>query len=103
MSQCLFSEADFWDGLLNIEYKQTLQWAKSMDTDDLDYFPEYANRAKALRDAQRVWISYRDAECELDYAVRGSGSMRYIAGSDCILRLTANRTIELRQKRELFE
>ena len=35
----------------------------------LQAFPEFANRAKALRDAQRAWIRFRDAECGLAYAV----------------------------------
>lgn len=103
MSQCNYSEARFWDGLLNDEYRQTMAWAKSMDADEAVYFPEYANLAKSLRAAQRAWIAFRDAECELEYAVWGSGSMRNIAGSGCIMRLTAERTIALRGKREFFE
>jgi len=103
MSQCIYSEAEFWDDLLNTEYRLTMDWAEVMDDDDLEYFPEYANRAKVLRDAQRAWITFRDAECELQFAIWGSGSMRHIAGSDCIMQLTAERTIELRAKRESFE
>ena len=102
MSRCLNSEAEFWDRLLNDEYRRTMRWAEIMDEDDAEYFSEYANRAIALRAAQRAWITFRDAECEFDYASWGAGSMRRIAGSDCIMRLTAKRTIELRAKRDLF-
>lgn len=103
MSQCNYSETRFWDGLLNDEYRQTMEWAKAMDSDEAEIFPEFANRAKTLLAAQRAWITFRDAECELEYAVWGSGSMRNIAGSSCIMRMTAGRTIELRSKREFMQ
>ncbi len=102
-SQCLYAESRVWDGLLNAEYRRTMAWAREMDRDEAEYFPEYANRADRLRAAQRAWIAFRDAECDLEFAIWGSGSMRHIAGANCILRQTAERTIELRAKRETFE
>jgi len=103
ISQCNNSEAQVWDDLLNDEYRQTMGWAKAMDADEAENFPEFANRAKTLLAAQRAWIAFRDTECELEYALWGSGSMRNIAGSGCIMRLTARRTIELRSKREFMQ
>lgn len=103
MSMCNNAEAEYWDKLLNEEYRETMVWAKASDQDDQEYFPGFANRANALRDAQRAWIAFRDAECALDYAVWGAGSMRHIAGTGCIMTLTAERTIQLRQKRGFFE
>lgn len=103
MSMCSSAEADVWDGLLNREYRETMARAKAADEDDLAYFPEFANRAKALLEAQRAWIAYRDAECGLAYALWGSGSMRHIAGAGCIMDMTAERAIELRALREPFE
>lgn len=102
-SQCFYSEAEYWDVLLNREYRATREWARVMDTDVAEYFPEYANRAKTLLEAQRAWIAFRDAECADDYASMGSGSLRHIYGSSCFLQMTAERTIELRSKREMFE
>ena len=95
MSLCAHSEAEVWDRLLNMEYANAKQWAMAMDSDDVELFPEYANRVKGLRDAQRAWIAFRDADCELAYAAWGAGSMRHIAGSNCILEKTADRTVEL--------
>ncbi len=103
MSQCLYAESEVWDELLNAEYRRTMAWAGKMDRDEAAYFPEYAVRADRLRAAQRAWIAFRDAECGLDYAIWGSGSMRNIAGADCIMRQTAERVIALRSKRETFE
>jgi len=103
ISMCQNAEAEAWDVLLNDEYRQTMQWAKMADAEEAVYFPEFANLAKSLLAAQRAWITYRDAECELDYAIWGSGSMRHIAGTACIMQLTAERTIELRAKREFIQ
>ena len=103
ISMCNNAEVEYWDILLNEEYRLTMDWAKSFDQEGKAYIPEFTNRAKSLRAAQRAWIIFRDAECELDYAVWGASSMRHIAGTDCIKNLTARRTIELRQKREFFE
>lgn len=95
MSTCAHSEAEVWDRLLNLEYANATQWATTMDADEAELFPEYANRVKRLRNAQRAWIAFRDADCELAYAAWGAGSMRHIAGSNCLLAKTAERTIEL--------
>lgn len=102
MSLCNSTEGLFWDDLLNKEYKLTMAWAKDRDRVEAEYVPEYAYLANALRDAQRVWIEFRDAECWLAYAVWGSGSMRHIMGSACISDMSAERTIELRSMREEF-
>ena len=100
MSLCAHSETQAWDVLLNAEYRQTLAWAKYMDAEDQENFPEFAKREAALRDAQRAWLKFREAECGLDYAVWGAGSMRHIAGSACYADMTADRTIRLRDIRE---
>ena len=103
MTWCLSAEADVWDGFLNDEYQATRGFARRADEDEAVYFPEYAVRAEKLLEAQRAWIAFRDAECALDYAEWGSGSMRNIAYADCRMTMTAERTIELRRMREMFE
>ena len=68
MSTCNHAEAQAWDHYLNVEYKATMSWAKTADSEEKVHFPEFANRADALRSAQRAWIAFRDAECGLSYA-----------------------------------
>lgn len=97
MSFCALAERDVWDGYLNAEYRATMDAMRRMDAAD---GPEFATRADFLRDAQRAWIAFRDAECGLAYAIWGSGSMRQIAGAACLRDLTAERTIELIEIRE---
>jgi uncharacterized protein YecT (DUF1311 family) len=102
MSMCMAAETELWDGVLNAEYRETMDFAKAMDADEAQLFPEFAGRAEALREAQRAWVAFRDAECRLAYAQWGSGSMRHIAGSECMMRMTAERALELRDMRETF-
>lgn len=96
MTMCTMAEARAWDIHLNREYQDALSGLEAMDRDEAEYFPEFAKRVENLRAAQRAWITFRDAECGLAYAMWGSGSMRNIAASTCQLEMTAARTIELR-------
>ena len=99
MSLCAAGEAQVWDRLLNAEYAATKAAYAEMDADEKVHFPEFANRVLALRDAQRAWIAFLDAECALAYAQWGSGSMRHIAGTTCLSDMTAQRTIALYEMR----
>ncbi|NNE79363.1 MAG: DUF1311 domain-containing protein [Silicimonas sp.] len=103
MSSCLNAEAEVWDALLNKEYKGTRAWMTAADADEAEYFPDFARRAETLLAAQRAWIVFRDAQCDLAFALWGSGSMRSIAWADCRMQITADRTLELRSMREAFE
>lgn len=103
MTFCLNAEASVWDGFLNTEYAATRDWARVADEDEAANFPEFAVRAEMLREAQRAWIAFRDAECALRYAEWGAGSMRTIAHADCMVQMTAERTIDLRRQREMVQ
>ncbi|MEM9342215.1 MAG: lysozyme inhibitor LprI family protein [Pseudomonadota bacterium] len=100
MASCNTGEMLVWDFFLNTEYMNTMDWAKAADASEGENFPEFANRVESLRDAQRAWIAFRDAECGMAYAQWGAGSMRHISGTGCVLQMTAERTIELVGYRE---
>ncbi|MEM8869902.1 MAG: lysozyme inhibitor LprI family protein [Pseudomonadota bacterium] len=100
MMTCAQHETQAWDVLLNAEYAEALAWAKGMDAQDQQHFPEFAKRAESLLAAQRAWIAFRDAECGLAYAVWGAGSMRTLAGTACHADMTAERTLALRALRD---
>lgn len=99
MMFCQLGERDAWDVLLNAEYALARDFARSLDAQDLALFPEYAIRADQLLAAQRAWIAFRDANCAMEYGLWGAGSMRQIAGADCHLRMTAERSLALRDYR----
>ena len=95
--RCLSAETEIWDDKLNEEYKVTRAFYAGMDTSD------GGQRVDALLKAQRAWIAFRDAECAMEYSAWGTGSIRSIAGADCLLSLTAERTVRLIDLRELME
>ena len=49
-----------------------------------------------LRDAQRLWIPYRDAACEVEAEFMRGGSGEPMLRLGCLIRLTEARTEELR-------
>lgn len=83
MGTCLMAETGHWDALLNQSYQEAM--------DRLT--PEVQT---ALRDAQRAWISYRDAQCDMVAAMFNGGTMRSVAYAGCKMSETAERAIELR-------
>ncbi len=83
MGTCLMAETGHWDALLNQSYQEAM--------DRLT--PEVQT---ALRGAQRAWISYRDAQCDLAAAMFNGGTMRSVAYAGCKMSETAERAIELR-------
>jgi uncharacterized protein YecT (DUF1311 family) len=54
----------------------------------------------ALRDAQRAWITFRDAACTAEGYVYAGGSIRPLVVSQCLERLTRARTEDLRRLAE---
>lgn len=103
MMFCQMGERDAWDVLLNAEYALARDFARALDAEDAEFFPEYAIRAEQLLAAQRAWIAFRDADCAMAYGLWGAGSMRQIAGASCQLQMTAERTLALRDYRTGFQ
>lgn len=86
VAQCLEAEAKGWDGVLNTAY-QSLRTGLSG--------PEMLPvAAVALKDAQRAWIAFRDAEC-LSRGNLTTGTAHFEDGADCTLRVTATRALDL--------
>lgn len=102
MSMCTNAETEAWDVLLNEEYKTTMAAFRDLDAENAVYFPNLDTREETMLTAQRAWIVYRDAECHNEYALWGSGSMRSLIGAACLLDFTAERTIEIWAKREMY-
>ncbi|MEL7183427.1 MAG: lysozyme inhibitor LprI family protein [Pseudomonadota bacterium] len=97
MTACFAMETGLWDAKLNADWPEVKAWAAAADDEDRPFFDgRFSNRLDSLIAAQRAWIAFRDAECGLDYALWGSGSMRQIAGTACRMEMTADRVIRLR-------
>lgn len=98
MAGCMRGEADAWDVLLNRDWPRLMARARGTDEAYAGLGADLPSAAKTLRDAQRAWLAWRDAECLARAAEWGDGSHRHIAWADCWLQLTAERTIRLRAR-----
>jgi uncharacterized protein YecT (DUF1311 family) len=83
MMDCISAETKRQDARLNENYKRLLSKLS-------------ANRKKTLTEAQRAWISFRDANCRFYYDLDG-GSLARVSASECTLNATADRATELKQ------
>lgn len=81
MLECIDAETKRQDGRLNKAYKEAMSQLS-------------AERKKQLQQAQRAWITYRDANCGF-YADPEGGSMARLVASDCFMSATASRAKEL--------
>ncbi len=97
MATCFRKEGEAWDKLLNEVYREVIAGAKVADARD------GGGREAAMRVAQRAWIGFRDAECAFTYALFGDGSMRIPLGAECVMRLTAERVLDLEGTRGFME
>jgi uncharacterized protein YecT (DUF1311 family) len=89
IADCISAETSIWDKILNEQYQATRAQFRSIGTD----------LSQSLLDAQRAWITYRDAECALTYERWIGGSIRSVAHANCVLGFTSERAIELRDMR----
>lgn len=81
MQECISGEHTHQDRRLNTAY-QSAQTKLSQQ------------RRNQLRDVQRKWIAYRDADCALR-ADPGGGSASQMTENSCVLDKTAQRAVEL--------
>ena len=50
----------------------------------------------ALREAQRLWVNFRDRECEFETLGSAGGSVHPMVVAACLTRVTQARTVELK-------
>ena len=81
MVDCYNEELTRQDARLNEAYKMTMSAFS-------------AESKTRLRDAQRLWIKFRDADCEIYYTLSG-GTMDMLNGADCVLSMTKKRADDL--------
>jgi uncharacterized protein YecT (DUF1311 family) len=77
---CVNGLYERWDGRLNTAYGAVIGYQGD-------------EQKEALRDAQRKWIAYRDANCS--FYAGGEGSISRIEAATCLYVLTRDRALEL--------
>ena len=77
---CAYEKADQWDRRLTAAYKALLGG-------------QAEDKKRALIEAERAWIAFRDANCK--YYATGEGTIRRIEAAECMRVLTAQRALEM--------
>ncbi len=78
---CINAEYEYQDALLNSAYQKLMR----------NFTPQ---RQKTLKQAQKAWIKFREANCEAHYDPEG-GSIASVNAHECSMRMTAERVKEL--------
>lgn len=92
MNQCAQIDWETADVDLNEAYAEAMAQLKAWDA---DLPPELQGGAAKLREAQRAWITFRDAACATEgYPMRG-GSAEPLLVYGCMARLTQQRADDL--------
>jgi uncharacterized protein YecT (DUF1311 family) len=97
MNQCAYQDLDAADAELNRAYGQAMTLLKEWDADlpAAEQGGAEQGGADALREAQRLWISFRDKACEVEgYPMKG-GSAEPLLVYGCMRVLTEERTAHL--------
>jgi uncharacterized protein YecT (DUF1311 family) len=93
MNFCAEQDWQAADAELNRVYTSVMADMKAMDQ---SLPPELKGAAQTLREAQRAWITFRDANCRLaGYPMRG-GSAEPLLIYGCLRQMTTDRSAELR-------
>jgi uncharacterized protein YecT (DUF1311 family) len=90
MVECISTETQAWDDVLNKEYRRLLPLLKNEAAED-------------VKKAQRLWIQARDADCRIPYYFYDGGSIVQTLGAQCVLDHTADRALLLRSWREMAQ
>ncbi len=88
MLDCIAAETKLQDDRLNMAYKEAMSQLS-------------AERKKQLKEAQRAWIKFRDANCDFYFDPEG-GTSASVMASDCVMSETAERAAELEGFLEIY-
>lgn len=82
MRICASRETELWDEKLNAAYQSAM-----------DAQPEPVQ--DQLRATQRLWIEFRDHDCEVPMVIYEGGTLGPVAATQCLLQATALRALQM--------
>jgi uncharacterized protein YecT (DUF1311 family) len=91
-SACLHDEYEWWDVQLNQAYQGLMKEAKQADAVEKNCA---FRDVDSLRQMQRTWLGYRDANCLFSYMRFGGGTAGPTVEAECLLLLTGRQTLFL--------
>src|SRR6185436_15178293 len=97
MNLCAGIEFERADAELNRVYRESIAGERQADRELDRRYDQRPSNETILREAQRAWVAFRDAQCtyEANGEARG-GSMESMVHGQCLARMTRERTAQLR-------
>ncbi|MDP8995259.1 MAG: lysozyme inhibitor LprI family protein [Pseudomonadota bacterium] len=96
LNQCAALDFEREDAALNAAWRDVLAYVRSRDAEGIPEWDPRGTGEARLREAQRAWIAFRDAHCELvGFEARG-GTMEPMIYDGCRAEVTRARTEQLR-------
>jgi uncharacterized protein YecT (DUF1311 family) len=97
MNACAARDFEIADRALNIAYREAIAGARADDAELDRRIDQRPTSEEVLREAQRAWVTFRDAHCTLQgYQEARGGSMEPMSYNSCRTGLTRERTVQLR-------
>jgi uncharacterized protein YecT (DUF1311 family) len=97
MNACAARDFEIADAALNIAYREALDSARQQDAEIDREFDQRPTAEAKLREAQRAWVTFRDAHCAWQaYGEARGGSMEPMSYNACRTSVTRQRTAQLR-------
>src|SRR4051812_2371479 len=97
MNFCAEIDFERADAALNAAWREAIAAARTADR-EIDRADRRPTEEAKMREAQRAWLIFRDAQCTVEgYDEARGGSMEPMVYSGCQARLTRERTAQLRR------
>jgi len=96
MNACAAIDFEAADAELNAAWAEAIAGAREMDAEINREFDDGPTSEAVLREAQRAWIIFRDAQCTYEGHEARGGSMESMIYNGCRAQLTRERTAQLR-------
>jgi uncharacterized protein YecT (DUF1311 family) len=101
MNMCAEIDFERADAELNAAWRDAIANARAADREIDRQNDQRATEEVKMREAQRAWLIFRDAQCTVEgYGEARGGSMEPMVYSGCRARLTRERTAQLRSSPE---
>ena len=97
MNQCAFRDFERADAELNRLWRDVISGAGASDRSGENGRREGDDRTEVatLREAQRAWVTFRDAHCTWESFAERGGSLEPMVYEECRTRLTRERIAQL--------
>ena len=92
MNECQIRVAEREDAQMNVAWRKVREVMRKADAEDASGRSQYMS---ALLSAQRAWLAFRNAECEIQSYEWKDGTMQPFTRSQCMAELARARSKQL--------